>query len=122
MTFEDRPADWVRGTLDLCVLGLLAGEETYGYQIAQALEAAGMGPIKGGTLYPLLGRLERDGLVDTRWQAGDGGPGRKYYRLTPKGGERLRILSAAWSEFASIVTTVASSSMKKGDHHGESES
>jgi PadR family transcriptional regulator PadR len=48
----------LRGVLELCVLGALRGGPSYGYALAQSLEQAGLGTVKGGTLYPLLGRLE----------------------------------------------------------------
>ena len=53
------PGDWLRGVLEIAVLRCLAdGGPSYGYAIALALEEAGLGQVKGGTLYPLLGRLE----------------------------------------------------------------
>ncbi len=60
---EPWPAEWLRGALEVCVLGVLDRGPTYGYAIAAALEDAGLGVVKGGTLYPLLGRLEAAGLV-----------------------------------------------------------
>jgi PadR family transcriptional regulator PadR len=76
------PSDWLRGVLELCVLGALRAGPSYGYAIAQDLESAGLGPVKGGTLYPLLGRLEAEQLVEASWRVGDSGPGRKYFALT----------------------------------------
>ena len=98
---DDRrwPAEWLRGVLELCVLGVLARERAYGYVIAQRLEEAGLGTVKGGTLYPLLARLERDGHVRSTWAAGDGGPGRKYVALTDTGREELRQRTEAWLRF-----------------------
>ncbi len=99
------PAEWLRGVLELCVLAVVADGPTYGYAIAQRLEAAGLGTVKGGTLYPLLARLERDGLVSGNWHAGDGGPGRKYVELTSAGAKELITRSKQWSAFS--VTTQA---------------
>lgn len=93
------PGDWLRGVLELCTLGVLARGRTYGYLVAQALQEAGLGTVKGGTLYPLLGRLERDGFVATSWEAGDGGPGRKYLELTADGHAELIRRSAQWHDF-----------------------
>lgn len=93
------PAEWLRGVLEVCVLGVLSGGPTYGYAIAQALEAAGMGAVKGGTLYPLLARLEAEGLVEATWAAGSGGPGRKYFALTPDGLVALAARARAWDQF-----------------------
>jgi PadR family transcriptional regulator PadR len=99
----DRRSQWLRGVLDLCVLALLAGRESYGYQLAQALETAGIGPVQGGTLYPVLLRLQRTGLVEARWRDGEGGPARKYYRLTAHGLAALRHTGGEWNAFAGQV-------------------
>ncbi|WP_344127669.1 PadR family transcriptional regulator [Luedemannella flava] len=97
------PSEWLRGVLELCVLGVLADGPTYGYAIAQRLEEAGLGVVKGGTLYPLLARLEADGFVESSWQAGDGGPGRKYFSLTRTGAARLRERAGLWRGFTHLT-------------------
>lgn len=94
------PSEWLRGVLALAVQRVLAAGPTYGYAIAIGLEEAGFGTIKGGTLYPLLGRLEESGLVTAEWRAGDGGPGRKYYALTDQGRTAFAADSRSWTEFA----------------------
>jgi PadR family transcriptional regulator len=99
----DRRAQWLRGVLDICVLAVLTEQERYGYDLSQRLEKAGLGRLRGGTLYPLLGRLEEAGLVVTRWQPGEQGPSRKYYGLTPAGHERLAAEAGTWNEFAARV-------------------
>jgi PadR family transcriptional regulator, regulatory protein PadR len=99
-------SEWLRGVLDLCTLSLLTGRDRYGYEIAKVLEDAGLGPIKGGTLYPLLARLEESGFVSTTWKPGDRGPGRKYYRLTDRGRDSLRVSVAAWREFVHRAVSV----------------
>lgn len=96
---DERRALWLRGVLDLCVLAVLTERPRYGYELSRRLEEAGLGRIKGGTLYPLLARLERAGLVGTRWEPGEQGPGRKYYELSPAGRELLAVQAANWSEF-----------------------
>jgi len=93
------PSEWLRGVLDVCVLRILSGGPTYGYAIAARLADSGLGAIKGGTLYPLLGRLETSGLVTVEWRAGDGGPGRKYYELTDHGHRTLARRAAQWEAF-----------------------
>lgn len=84
------PAEWLRGVLSVSVLAIIAEGDTYGYAIAQRLDEAGLGRIKGGTLYPLLGRHEENGLIASRWQQGDGGPGRKVFSLTAGGRRAAR--------------------------------
>lgn len=82
----------------------MADGPTYGYAIATGLEESGFGVIKGGTLYPLLTRLENAGHVSAEWRAGDGGPGRKYYELTDAGRDELRRASTQWRAFADHTT------------------
>lgn len=93
------PGDWLRGVLELCVLGVLSDGPTYGYAIAQRLDAAGLGTVKGGTLYPLLGRLETDGLAAATWQAGEAGPGRKFFELTADGRAELLRRTRLYDDF-----------------------
>ena len=99
MSLETWPAEWVRATLPLTVLAVVAEEETYGYAIAQRLQAAGLGAVKGGTLYPVLNRLEQDELVTSSWREGAGGPGRKFFTVTPHGRAHLAQRAAAWHTF-----------------------
>ncbi|MFY1687493.1 PadR family transcriptional regulator [Plantactinospora sp. WMMB782] len=103
---QERRGQWLRGVLDLCVLALLHRRESYGYELAQSLDASGIGPIQGGTLYPVLLRLQRTGLVSAQWREGAAGPARKYYRITPAGAETLRRTAVDWAAFASGVGTV----------------
>ncbi len=97
------PSEWLRGVLELCVLRVLSTGATYGYAIAAELARAGLGEIKGGTLYPLLGRLEKNELVTVEWRAGEGGPGRKYFALTDAGRAELASGSAQWRSFTETV-------------------
>ena len=97
---DDRwPAEWLRGVLPLCVLQIVAEGPTYGYAIAARLAGAGLGEVKGGTLYPLLTRLETEGWVSSTWTAGEGGPGRKFFTLTDAGAQALRQRAQQWHVF-----------------------
>ncbi|MCW3842912.1 PadR family transcriptional regulator [Micromonospora yasonensis] len=102
----ERRGQWLRGVLDLCVLGLLRGRESYGYELAQSLDAAGIGPIQGGTLYPVLLRLQRAGLITAQWREGTGGPARKYYRITDRGRTALSRGGQDWMTFVAPVTAI----------------
>ena len=74
-----------KGTLQYCVLALLADEERYGFDLVRSLaETDGM-VTSEGTIYPLLSRLRRDGLVETTWRESTSGPPRRYYQLTAAG-------------------------------------
>ena len=90
-----------KGALDLCVLALLSRGESYGYEIASTLAGAvGMGE---GTIYPLMRRMQNDGLVATRLVESSSGPSRKYFRLTPLGHTTLAAHRRDWRAFVSAV-------------------
>jgi PadR family transcriptional regulator PadR len=93
-----------KGTLDLCVLALLSRADSYAYAIASRLaEAIGMGE---GTIYPLMRRMQADGLVETYLVESSAGPSRKYYRLTAAGRESLAAQTQAWRSFAGAVQSI----------------
>jgi PadR family transcriptional regulator PadR len=96
-------ATWLRGVLEPCLLALLADGEAYGYELTSRIEAEGIGRVAGGTLYPALLRLEEHGLVTAEWRAGQGGPGRKYYRLTADGRAELDDARHRWQSFVTAV-------------------
>src|SRR5258708_28183771 len=74
-----------RGVLPFCVLAMLGDGERYGFELVRALASVD-GMVTGeGTIYPLLARLRRQGLVETTWRESDAGPPRRYYRLAPSG-------------------------------------
>ena len=75
-----------RGVAEHCVLALLTTGERYGFELARELGARGQIIASEGTLYPLLARLRRNGLVETSWRESTSGPPRRYYHLT-SGGE-----------------------------------
>ncbi|MGW2206395.1 PadR family transcriptional regulator [Streptomyces sp. NPDC001774] len=102
----DRRSSWLKGVLDLLVLSCLTEGESYGYEISKALAEAGLGEIKGGTLYPVLNRLEEAGLVEAEFRAAERGPGRRYYRLTGQGRSHLTTESGAWLTFHTAVQTI----------------
>jgi PadR family transcriptional regulator, regulatory protein PadR len=99
MTEQPWPSDWMRSVLSLVVLAVVDEAETYGYAIAQRLHEAGLGTVKGGTLYPVLTRMEADGLLVSSWREGQGGPGRKFFSVTPAGRDELRRRAADWVTF-----------------------
>lgn len=99
----DVGAQMRKGVVEYCVLGLLAREPMYGWQLADALSGAGL-IASIGTLYPLLGRLRDNGAVTTFDVPSGSGPSRKYYRLTDAGTAQLAQFSAQWAPFARTVT------------------
>ena len=92
-----------KGALQYCVLALLRGREQYGFELVRALaELPGL-ETSEGTIYPLLSRLRRDGLVETTWQESAEGPPRRYYRLTRTGKRALQGFSEEWVTFRGTV-------------------
>lgn len=90
-----------KGVLGLCVLALLARRDSYAYEIASRLSGAiGMGE---GTIYPLMRRMQTDGLVETYLVESSSGPSRKYYRLTDAGRRALDGQTREWRAFACAV-------------------
>lgn len=90
------PAAWLRAALEPAILGALTAGPLHGYGIAQALADHGFGRLRGGSLYPVLGRLEEAGHITARWAPGDAGPGRKDYELTDAGRAAYRDAVANW--------------------------
>ena len=82
-------AQLLKGVLEGCVLAIIARGETYGYEIIGELENAGFDDIGEGTLYPVLTRLDKNGMIQCRRARSPLGPVRKYYSITPLGKEGL---------------------------------
>lgn len=95
-----------KGTLEGCILKIIDREPTYGYAIATTLRDCGFADLTEGTLYPLLLRLERKGLIAAEYRAGSGGPSRKYYQLTPDGAQCLAEFVAAWQTTGAAVNRI----------------
>ena len=97
-------AELLRGSLDLMVLSALAEGSKYGYSLQASLRDATGGRVdpKPGTLYPLLHRLEADGLVRSRWEATTGRK-RKWYDLTAAGRRRLTAQAREYYAFADVL-------------------
>ncbi|MEO5981754.1 MAG: PadR family transcriptional regulator [Pedococcus sp.] len=94
-----------RGALEYCVLAMLTEQELYGLDIARRLTADGVLMASEGTLYPLLARLRKAGLVDSSWRESVEGPPRRYYALTGAGTEALVAFKRTWKPFRDAVDT-----------------
>lgn len=92
-----------RGTLTLCVLGALR-QPLYGYLLQQQLAEAGIA-IEQNTLYPLLRRLEKQGLLDSSWHVEESRP-RRYYQINNTGSQALTGLANAWREMNGAVEAI----------------
>lgn len=92
-----------RGTLQYCVLALLDDDERYAFDLVRSLGQTNGMVTSEGTIYPLLGRLRRDGLVESTWRESPAGPPRRYYRLTGSGRAALGEFRREWSRFRDAV-------------------
>ncbi len=92
-----------RGALEHCVLSMLRVEPLYGLDIARRLGVDGILMSSEGTLYPLLARLRRSGLVETTWQESAEGPPRRYYSLTSDGFASVEAFIRTWKPFRDAV-------------------
>ncbi len=99
------PSQLRRGALEYCVLALLRDGERYGSELVQTLGREGL-VTSEGTVYPLLARLRRDGVVETTWQESPWGPPRRYYRLTARGRSALERFASEWARFRGSVDRV----------------
>jgi PadR family transcriptional regulator len=103
---DGRQSQLLRGVLDLCLLAVITDEPAYGYEMTKRLRARGLSIVGEGSIYPLLGRLERDGLVETYRAASNGGPPRKYYRASAAGQRVLADGLAEWRAARDSVDAV----------------
>ncbi len=87
------------------VLATLSRGETYGYEIVQSVNAMSDGVLEWqeGTLYPALHKMDKEGLIASRWEKSEQGRKRKYYRLTEKGLAQLEKQREEWSAFTGAV-------------------
>ena len=89
-----------RGGLELAIMLVVAARRSYGLQIIRELESATDLVVTEGTVYPILARLTRDGLLEAEWDATEASHPRKYYDLTKKGERVLGEMTAHWDDFA----------------------
>ena len=108
MTTAPHDTQLLKGVLPTLVLAALAADESYGYELVTRLQAAGLGSLTTGTVYPVLTRLERDGLLEAHLVPSTSGPARKYYRPTPAGHASLIDGVAGWAALDAVVRALAS--------------
>jgi len=102
-----------KGTLEMCVLAVLARHDSYVYEIVSTL-AQSM-DISEGTIYPLMRRLQADDWVSTYLVESASGPARKYYRLTPAGGEALAAMRRERGSFVAEINAVLGHNGPEGE-------
>jgi PadR family transcriptional regulator PadR len=100
--------DLLKGSSNSLLLCLLDGQPMYGYQIVKELEARSQGyfKFKEGTLYPALHRLEKSGLIISKWELLSNGRQRRYYSITEKGKAMLAQEKTQWLDFFNAISMV----------------
>lgn len=96
----------LKGVLDGCVLELISRQEIYGYDLIKGLQDKGFNDIKGGTIYPLLQKLEKNKLISGKNKPSTEGPNRKYFSITEEGIEELEQFKIQWNNLTDIVKNV----------------
>lgn len=109
MNASDKFGPLRKGMLEYAVLTVIAAHHVYAADILQKLNATELATAEG-SLYPLLSRLKREGLVAYEWQESEAGPPRKYYHLTSEGKQQLAALRAYWQKLDKTVQQL-------GEHH-----
>ncbi len=105
---DERVSQFRKGALELVILALLDRGELYGVEIVDRLaERPGL-EASAGTVYPLLSRLKKAGVVDTTWRESPVGPPRKYYRLSGAGRRELAEMTRSWRDIADAIDDILS--------------
>lgn len=99
----------LKGILEGCVLKVVANTQLYPFEIASKLKEYGFEDISEGTIYPLLLRLEKEGLFCTQKIESKLGPKRKYFTLSEKGREELQMFAEVWKCFKSTIDNIIES-------------
>ncbi len=122
MKVENTQVQMRKGILEFCILHIIARGEVYASDMLEELTSAKIMVVEG-TLYPLLTRLRKAGLVDYKWVESSSGPPRKYYTLTGEGQEFLEQLDATWDELlTSTIKIIKKKSTRKGSTSNNSKS
>jgi PadR family transcriptional regulator, regulatory protein PadR len=101
----DRFEQLRRGLLEFVVLKIIAARKVYAADILRSLGVTDFATGEG-TLYPLVSRLRREGLIDYEWVESEAGPPRKYFHLTMAGIKQLKDLEAYWKTINQTITQI----------------
>jgi len=96
----------LKGVLDGCVLSVIEKEPVYGYELSKKLQESGLEDVSEGTIYPVLLRLQKNGLIWSEMRKSDSGPNRKYYFLTEEGVLALNAIAEEWAQISGPVTVL----------------
>jgi len=112
MNLENTQVQMRKGILEYCILNIISRGEVYASDMLEELTSAKIMVVEG-TLYPLLTRLRKAGLVEYKWVESTGGPPRKYYTLTREGNDFLQNLDNTWKDLVESTKKIKSSKKSK---------
>jgi PadR family transcriptional regulator PadR len=117
----DDLTEMLKGTLEGCVLEIIRSEETYGYAITRRLNELGFADVVEGTVYTILLRLEKNGLVQVTKRPSEVGPPRKFYALNDAGRQELERFWVKWEYLSSRIRKLKEDTGDEhlGDHDGQ---
>ncbi|WP_449622299.1 PadR family transcriptional regulator [Robertmurraya sp. Marseille-Q9965] len=96
----------LKGVLEGCVLSIIKEQRIYGYELVQTMRNYGFTTIVGGTIYPLMQKLEKQGLIKSTELASPDGPNRKYFFITPEGEQQLEEFKEQWGSLIVKVNQI----------------
>lgn len=102
----ERTSQLLKGVLDMCLLAVISEEPSYGYEMVRKLADRGLDLVGEGTIYPVLSRLQKGGLITGYLVESPGGPARKYYKVTTVGAKTLREWQEDWQRLVTGVEQV----------------
>lgn len=111
-TEQGHTTQLLRGVLDMCLLSIIEGEASYGYEMVRKLRERGLDLASEGSIYPLLSRLQKQGMIEGYLVQSSEGPARKYYRMSENGRDTLDQWRANWHQFSSSVDEVLNGGAK----------
>jgi PadR family transcriptional regulator, regulatory protein PadR len=104
---RNRDTQRLKGVLDHCLLAMIEKRPRYGFELIRRLDELGLLVVGEGTIYPLLSRMQNEGLIEAFVVTSDEtGRKRKYYRVLPKGEETLGELNRSWASFGGRVNAI----------------
>ena len=102
----------LHGVLDMCLLSIIEDEPSYGYEMVSKLRDRGLDLASEGSIYPLLSRLQKQGLIEGYLVQSSEGPARKYYRMSEEGRATLDLWRTEWRDFRTSVDEVLNGGAK----------
>jgi PadR family transcriptional regulator PadR len=112
MKLENTQIQMRKGILEFCILQIISRGEVYASDMLEELTSAKIMVVEG-TLYPLLTRLRKAGLVDYKWVESNSGPPRKYYTITETGADFLNQLQTTWKELVNSTSQIIKNNNSK---------